>query len=56
MVEQVVRELKTQSFISHPHIIKIYGYFEDLLHFYIAMEYAMDGQLFERLDKATQPF
>ena len=45
MLEQIVRELKTQSFVNHPHVLKIYGYFEDLLNFYIVMEYAMDGQL-----------
>ena len=26
---QFIRELKIQSFLEHPNIIKIYGYFHD---------------------------
>jgi aurora kinase len=35
MLDQLVREIKIQMFINHPNIIKIYGFFDDLLHFYI---------------------
>lgn len=44
---QFLRELKIQSFLDHPNIIKIYGYFHDEEHFYIVMELGCDGQLFD---------
>jgi serine/threonine protein kinase len=38
-------------FINHPNVIKIYGFFDDLLHFYIIMESALDGHLSDFLNK-----
>lgn len=29
MVEQFSRELKIQSFLNHPNIVKVFGYFDD---------------------------
>ena len=49
MAEQVARELKLQMFVSHPNVVKVYGYFDDLLHFYIIMECALDGHLSDLL-------
>lgn len=37
MIEQLVRQIKIQSCLNHPNVIKIYGFFDDLLHFYIVM-------------------
>lgn len=37
MMEQLVRELKIQLYVNHPNIVKVYGFFEDLLHCYIIM-------------------
>lgn len=34
---QFIRELKIQSFLDHPNIIKVYGCFSDEEHFYIIM-------------------
>lgn len=45
MLEQVVREIKIQLYITHPNIVKFYGFFDDLLHCYILMECALDGHL-----------
>jgi len=45
MIEQLLREIKIQMFISHPNIIKIHGFFDDLLNFYIITECALDGHL-----------
>jgi serine/threonine protein kinase len=42
-------------FINHPNVIKIYGFFDDLLHFYIIMECAMDGHLSDFLNKKPTP-
>ena len=44
---QFLRELKIQSFLDHPNIIKVYGYFSDEEHFYIILELGCDGQLFD---------
>lgn len=55
MLEQLVRELKIQLYINHPNIVKVYGFFEDLLHCYILMECALDGHLSEHLQKNTNP-
>ncbi|XP_031472782.1 spindle assembly checkpoint kinase [Nymphaea colorata] len=44
---QFIRELKIQSFLDHPNIIKVYGYFSDEEHFYIILELGCDGQLFD---------
>lgn len=45
MVEQLTRELKIQQYANHPNIIKVYGFFDDLLHFYTIMECALDNHL-----------
>ena len=49
MVEQFIREIKTQCFFNHPNIVKVYGYFDDLLHLYIIMECALDQRLSDML-------
>ena len=43
---QFLRELKIQSYLDHPNIIKIYGCFDDEKYIYIIMELGCDGQLF----------
>ena len=53
MVEQFTREIKTQCFFNHPNIIKVYGYFDDLLHLYIIMESALDQRLSDILKEHT---
>jgi serine/threonine protein kinase len=55
MVEQLVRELKIQMYLNHPNIVKVYGFFDDLLHFYIIIECALDGQMSEYIQKRTAP-
>ena len=44
---QFVRELKIQSFLEHPNIIKTYGYFADEEFFYTVLELGCDGQLYD---------
>jgi len=55
MLDQLVRELKIQMLINHPNIVKIHGFFDDLLHFYILIECALDGHLSEYIKKTTSP-
>ncbi len=56
MVEQLTRELKIQQHANHPNIIKVYGYFDDFLHFYIIMECAMDANLTQTIKNRTSCF
>lgn len=55
MQEQLVRELKIQMFLNHPNVAKVYGFFDDLLHFYILMECALDGHLSDHLARKSSP-
>jgi serine/threonine protein kinase len=41
--------------INHPNIIKVYGFFDDILNLYIVMECALDGQLSDFMEKSTEP-
>lgn len=50
MIEQFIRELKIQCYFNHPNIIKVYGFFDDLLHFYVVMECALDKRLSDQLE------
>lgn len=54
IVEQFLREVKIQMFLSHPNIVKLYGCFDDEKHIYIILEVAMGGQLFQQL-KRSEP-
>lgn len=55
MLEQFVRELKIQLSLNHPNIVKVYGFFDDLIQFYIIMECAMDGHLSQKIEKSPTP-
>jgi serine/threonine protein kinase len=55
MVEQLVREIKIQLFTSHPNVVRIFGFFDDLLHLYIVMECALDSRLSNLLAKGALP-
>lgn len=37
MLDQFINEIKIQMFLDHPNIVKLYGFFDDSLHFYIVM-------------------
>jgi serine/threonine protein kinase len=52
ITEQFLREVKIQMFLSHPNIVKMYGFFDDAAHIYIIMEVGMGGQLFHQIKKA----
>eukprot|EP01017_Pseudomicrothorax_dubius_P007910 TRINITY_DN12544_c0_g4_i1.p1 TRINITY_DN12544_c0_g4~~TRINITY_DN12544_c0_g4_i1.p1 ORF type:complete len:664 (-),score=113.79 TRINITY_DN12544_c0_g4_i1:74-2065(-) len=48
-VENIKREIKLHKKIDHPHIIKLYAYFEDKDGVYLILEYAPKGSLFHHL-------
>jgi serine/threonine protein kinase len=45
------REIKIHKKIEHPHIVKLYYYFEDAENVYLVMDYAENGSLFHYLRK-----
>jgi len=49
--ENLKREITIQKEISHPHIVKLYTYFEDTENVYLVLEFAENGSLFHYLRK-----
>ena len=48
---QLIREIKIQSFLNHPNIAKLYNFFSDEKHIYLALEYCASGDLYSYLKK-----
>lgn len=49
MKEQLLNEIKIQSSLNHPNLIKLYDFFYDQARIYMFMELGTDGHLFEAL-------
>jgi hypothetical protein len=47
LLVQFIRELKIQTFLDHPNIIKTHGFFADEDYFYTILELGCDGQLYD---------
>ena len=47
----IKREIDIHIRITHPRIIKLYSYLEDRYNFYLAMEYAPKGTLYQLIQK-----
>lgn len=45
--EQLIRELKIQSFLSHVNLVKLYAFFHDRLNIYLLLEFCAGGQLYD---------
>ena len=54
MAEQIKKEIEIMYKLDHPHIIKLYSYFEDDEDFCLIMEYASRGQLYSFIKKQKQ--
>lgn len=48
---QLMREIKIQSFLNHPNIVKMYAFFADHEYIYLTMELCYSGQLYNYLKK-----
>ena len=46
-LKRISREIKIIKLLNHPNIIKIYQIIEDSKNYYIIMEYAKGGELFD---------
>ena len=49
MKQQLINEIKIQSYLSHPNLIQLYDFFYDQDRIYLFMELGTDGHLFETL-------
>ena len=51
MKNQIKNEIKIQSFLNHPNILKLYGFFESNDKIYLILEFANEGELYRVLKK-----
>ena len=51
MANQIKNEIKIQSCLSHPNILRLYGFFQDEEQFYLILEYAPHGELYKKMKK-----
>ena len=48
---QLIREIKIQTFLNHPNIVKLYTFFCDKQFIYFVLELCYSGQLYSFLKK-----
>ena len=51
---QLQREIEIQSHLRHPNILRLFGYFYDEKRIYLILEFAVQGELYKKLAKATR--
>lgn len=51
-LNQLMREIKIQAFLNHPHIVKLYHFFVDEDSAYLVMEPCLGKNLFQNLKEA----
>lgn len=44
-----MNEVEILKAIDHPHVVKIYEFFEDQNHIFIVMEFMDGGELFDKI-------
>lgn len=49
MIGQLAQEIKIQTFLNHPNLLKMYGCFSDHDSVYLVLENALGGNLFREL-------
>ena len=50
-ISVIKREIDVHIRITHPHIIKLFSFLEDRHNFYLAMEYAQKGNLYQLIQQ-----
>lgn len=53
-INQIVRELSIQFYLSHRNIAPLYGYFSDKENVYLIVEFCEGGQLLNKVKKARR--
>ena len=51
LMEQMKLEVRIMYSLDHEHIIKLYNHYEDDTNFYLIMQFAAKGQLYNLLTK-----
>lgn len=51
---QLQREIEIQSRLRHPNILRLFGYFYDEKRIYLILEFAVQGELYKKLTRATR--
>lgn len=49
---QLRREIEIQAHLKHQNILRLFGYFHDATRIYLILEYAPQGELYKKLQKA----
>ena len=50
-INPLIEEIKIQTYLDHPNIVKLYGYFSDESTIYLIIEYCPHGTLEELIKK-----
>jgi serine/threonine protein kinase len=48
---QIISEIKIQSFLDHPNLVRLYDCFADHAHLYLFVELGCEGHLYELLKR-----
>jgi serine/threonine protein kinase len=49
--EKFIHDIKVQLKTIHPHIVKLYGFFDDEIYFYMVFEYMESGNLVKTIEE-----
>lgn len=49
MESQLIQEIKIQTYLNHPNVLKMYGFFADEKKIYLLLELASNGCLFREI-------
>jgi serine/threonine protein kinase/regulation of enolase protein 1 (concanavalin A-like superfamily) len=55
MVQRFIQEARLTLRLSHPHIVRTYGIFQDRGTYYLAMEFLSGGSLADRVERGPLP-
>jgi serine/threonine protein kinase len=50
-MDQILTEIKIQTYLSHPNIVKMYGFYVSSEHVTLVLEFMEEGSLFDKLKK-----
>lgn len=49
MENQIIEEIKLQTFMNHPNVLKMYTFFKDAQQIYLVLEYCNEKCLYKKL-------
>lgn len=54
MVDQFLLEVKTQLFVDHSYVVRLFGLFDDQDNIYLLLEYLEGGTLYAELKRSPR--